>query len=97
MFLEDVVEVFDGDVSGEAAGELQEAGVEAYGDFHAGVVVGDDGREEWGLAEFADFHDFRQVFMFLGEAVLPRGFQGQGLFFFVLFDHLFAAAAIAGE
>ena len=37
------MEVFQCDVAGKTAGELEESGVETDSDFHAGVVIRDDG------------------------------------------------------
>ena len=91
------MEVFQRDVAGKAAGELEESGVETDRDFHAGVVIRDDGREERCLAELADLHDLRKMLVLLGEAVLAGRGERKRLFLFVFLDHFFAAAAVAGE
>jgi hypothetical protein len=75
----DHVEIVGIDIAGEPAGELEEVGVEADGDFHAFVVVIHNGGKEGSLAELADLHDFRQVLVVLGKAILPRERGGRCL------------------
>ena len=97
MLFENHMKIIGVDITGQSAGQLEEVGVEADGDFHAFEEVVHHRGKEGRFTEVAHFHDFRKVLMVLGKAVLPGRFEVGSFFFIVLGNHFLSAAAVAGE
>ena len=102
---EDMHELFILVVGGEVGVEffrarfgLQQLGGEEEFDGEAAVDGADDRREERGVGEAGDLLHFGEVLVVEAEGVVARGFEFvRGVGVFVLGDHFFAAAGVAGE